>query len=411
MATGRDDVVATEGEAQLPLEVRVKKEASERSVRIERLMQKVEMLFQGEQLAGLRSKIRESLQVPQWGEHHDEGMYMDSHLALILENKERAKTDEFSAQIPEEMRTLLQEVVKKYDEILEKYAFLHDIAKKDCLTIKYEDGTEKAITWEEWQGMLPPALRENPDPVQFAAFARQAKIKQISYYQKEEKTGKEVTRPARKHGSVGAEEARSVEGLNIPPAVITAIENHEVAYQFTFANAKTYEKYFGQMSDEERRLALTGSYLDTVSALKSSGNPDLTNFLALEASKHNFDIHAAAKADAEIARLQSESILDGDKIKKMMDDVYNNRERVQLSAEELIGRIKDECKPTQYDVGVLAEKLALLVTAGTLSELQKTRIVELVSTGRVKSIGNEFGKVLGKNMNVVKGALQESEVR
>lgn len=84
-------------------------EENERPERIKRLGVLIELLFpgEGEQHAALRQKIKTSLDVPQWGAYHNEGMYMDAHLDLILRNLEALKKERFPlemADIPDEIK-------------------------------------------------------------------------------------------------------------------------------------------------------------------------------------------------------------------------------------------------------------------------------------------------------------------
>ena len=71
--------------------------------------------------------------------------------------------------------------------------------------------------------------------------------------------------------------------------MLAAIRAHEVAFSFENINVPTYDRYFGNFTQEERDFALTASYVDTMAAYQSEDGsnpkPDLTNFLALASSR------------------------------------------------------------------------------------------------------------------------------
>lgn len=396
------------------LEERVKQEAGTRAERVQRLTQQIETLFPGERLQSLRERITRSFEVPQCGEHHNEGMYMDTHLDLIGNNLENMRAGQFSAEMPEDVRSLLQTVATEHQETLARYAFLHDISKMDCLMIKYEDGKAITPTWEEWQTMLPDDLQKQPDPERFAAFAQAQKIKSIGYYWPEEMAKgvggkKQVTREGKKHGQEGADLLRKLGDVGVAQAVLTAIEKHEVAFNFANASSETYQRHFGSLTDEERGLALVASYSDTVSSFAASGKPDLSNFLHVLDARHNYTLLQVINADIEIADMQKRGELDGEKVKSVMERIRKIADRVPETVQELIVRIKHECLPTQYDLGLLEQKLSALVAVGTLSEAQKNQMLDMVAAGQVRSISKELGKALGRQMQVVYEALQASE--
>lgn len=118
------------------------------------------------------------------------------------------------------------------------YTFLHDISKADCLLLKYTDGQKKEVTWEEWQSGLPPEAKT--DPRAMKEYCDRQNIESISCYHKDAK-----------HGESGAEKLKPLqEKLAVPPKLLTAIEKHEVAYQFSKVDTKAYEKHLGSLSEE-----------------------------------------------------------------------------------------------------------------------------------------------------------------
>lgn len=86
-------------------EVRYAEEAASREARLERLRGQIERLFPLESTPEtVRSAIEDSLDVPQWGKYHNEGIYMDTHLDRILEVIDEMRAGEFPEEIPEYMR-------------------------------------------------------------------------------------------------------------------------------------------------------------------------------------------------------------------------------------------------------------------------------------------------------------------
>lgn len=391
------------------VEGRIDQEVSERPERVLRLKQKIESLFVGEELRDLRESIFQSLQVPQCGEYHNEGVYMDTHLDLILDNIKSALEGKVSDQLLEEDQILIVNIVKKHAHELEHYAFLHDIAKKDCLTIKKVSGTngeivEQKMTWDEWQAELPSELRDNPDPKKLLAYFKIAGIKSVSYYQKSDKN-----KAGRMHGKVGADQVREFNYSGVSESLLTAIELHEVAFLFTEISCKRYEKNFGEMNEEQRDLAVVASYLDAVSSLSDEGKPNLTNFKYLVDSKHNYELILSLRNSADLSMWEDVGLLDNVKVKRFLDHLYESDQRILLSTSEIVEKIKNECTPDSYNPEIFENKLAALVTTGVISSEQQKRLVRFVSIGKLKAIGDEMGEELGRNMRLANEALESSK--
>ncbi len=327
------EALRSESDLETVLDGEAEREAIERPGRLERLKGRVEQLFQGEKLAGLRGKVIESFGVPQFGPHHNEGMFMDSHLDGILSNIDRLRNGEFPDELPGGIRESFQTIANERTDELERYAFLHDIAKADRLRIRYEGKKEvDEPTWEEWRRRLPEAARE--DPVALRAFCKENNVKGFAYYQlSQSKRGGIV-----QHGAAGRQYLEGLgEDVGIAPAMLEAIAAHEIAYQFENANARTYQKHLGEMEKEERGLALLASFLDTSSSLKSDGAVDLHNFMALLDAKHNFELFEEV-ADV----LYADPALDPQKVKRSLGVLADKKVAIQESKEELLVRLRKE---------------------------------------------------------------------
>lgn len=358
-------------------------ERDSRPERLERLHAAIERLFPGEKAEALRQKIKDSLHVPQWGEYHNEGLFMDTHLDLILEQLGQVRTGEMPEAIPADVRSTMQETATTQEEVLEKYVFLHDISKMDTLLIKKKGPDGKAVnekvSWDDWQSRLPAGVQG--DPVAMRAWLKASGIEGISYYHPSDKTSE-----GKKHGEAGAEEARKL-GVEVDPSVLVAIENHEVAYQFSKPKAETYRTYFGTMSEAEKAMALTASYIDTVASLGKTGVPDISNFIALTVSKRNDELLRGVEVS-----LSAVEGLDPKKLEKKLKELStSDRPIPEKNTDQLLERVKKECKKTEYDVDALSEALQDVMKNGQIEHEDKGRILELVRSGKAEEIGRQYG--------------------
>lgn len=309
--------------------VQTKTEVKERPERLRELRARVEYLFPGPKMARLRNFIERSFDVPQFGPYHKEGMLMDVHLDLILATLEDIRAGHFPDQIPAEVKSLLQEVAKQYGEVLERYVFLHDIAKADCVRLKYVDKKTRDLNWHEWMKELPEGVGR--DPVALKKFCEERGIESISYFHQSAKEHKQ-------HGREGVELIRAMGGAGVPAAVLTAIDKHEVAYQFQGVKGETYAKHFAELEPAERDLALTASYIDTMASLDRNGRPRLENFLALCGSRHNFEIVQSLRQS-----LGAEQSVDRHKLDRRLYALLKQKEPIEEAVDMLVSRLRGEC--------------------------------------------------------------------
>ncbi len=382
----------------------LEKERDSRRERLTRLGGEADALFPGEPLAELRTDIKDrSFNVPQFGPHHNEGMFMDTHLERILAAIQDIKTGRFPDAVPSDARGWMQEVVTGNERTLAMYTFLHDISKPDSLTIKYTDGHSVEPAWNEWVAMLPEGV--NGDPVKLDAFCREQGITGISYFQK----GKGA-----KHGSMGAERLAALrEAIGIPQTVLTAINHHEVAYQFQNVAIKTYEKYFGDLSEEEIKWVVTASYIDTMGSLNEQGQPDLSNFRAMVDTVHNYrviqQVKAALQPDGQV--LEG---LDPKKAEKAILSLINEKTRFAEDPASMEVRLKQECRFSVYDSAKLEASLGALVLTSQIDEGTKVAILALIdsTTGRLSEAGfSAIRGKLGKANRLVNEALSAAEIK
>lgn len=388
------DEAAAEAPTEASLDMDAEREARERGERLERLRAKVEGLFQGEALAGLRAEILESFDVPQFGEHHNEGMCMDTHLDLILDNIAAIRAGEFPDALREDVRATMRSVADAYGETLERYAFLHDLSKKDCLTVRKLDGTSEEPTWSAWKAGFSDGA--HGDPVAVRKRCKADGVKSIGYFQVGNgKDGRKQHGLAARQALEGREEE-----VGVPTSVLTAIEKHEVAYQFTKPAARKYKEHLGGLSPEERDLALVASYVDTSASLRKDGRPDLSNFMTLVGSKRNFETIAEAER-----RLAADTGLDRRKVQTAIAKLMDLERGIEEGLDALVARLSKECAPTSYDPAKLEENFAALVRASVISEEEKAFVVASLAAGDLSAVGRRFGK----RMAAVTPALKASE--
>lgn len=364
-----------------------------RQVRVDRLNAVVAEIFPGPELRELRENIQRSFNVPQVGDYHNEGMFMDSHLDLILRNIEDVANGEFPQEISPAIREALTRAVRRDPESVKKYVFLHDISKADCLTVKFGE-EERALTWDEWQSLLAASdngrKAQTGDGQALRDFCAEQGITGVSYFQKTEDG-------TRQHGKTGAEELRGT-GLEQDVAMLTAIEAHEVAYSFQGIKVATYEKHFGDMDDDTRDFALLASYVDTMASLRQDGKPDLTNFLALAGSREKSE-------SLTLLQMQLDGVkLDRQKFDRAWAALRNSSE--PLTADMLAqveSKLRAECKLASYNIEKLRVAIEPLVADGTLTVEERDRLLEVAGTDP-----QGIGRVFGSKMRFLGSALKQA---
>ena len=383
---------------------RIATEKDQRPERIEKLTSEVERLFEGEQYSGLREKITRSFNVPQWGEYHNEGILMDTHLNRMIEVIEGFSQGEGSSDLPEKTRSSFEGLVAQYGDTLKKYVFLHDISKPDLLRIQWnpKEGEKKGRAWEgnleEFCVELGLSQDELSDPSRMAEFFASQDVKGVSYYHQgiENENGRKTE--SAKHGEHGAEHVGDeYEGV-VDPEILKAIELHEAAYQFEKVKPDTYKKLFGELGEEHKQLALLASYIDTASSYREDGGPDLTNFSFLLMSKDN-----AESLEVITSELASTVGLDKKKLENFLRALQG--EQTVLKIQEAIEKGKKEAKTTEYVLDTLKVTLDEVAGKGEITADEAAKVYELVSAGSM----SEIGKLFGKKMKIISAVLKASE--
>jgi hypothetical protein len=388
-----------------------RKEAGTRGERLEKLRAKTAELFPKPEQARLRAEIEASFDVPQVGDYHNEGMFMDTHLDGILTSIEAMASGSFSwpEGMPESTRRILEETAKNYREALERYTLLHDLAKKDTLRLSISEQTPEgaksedvAYSQAEWQALVPEEVRR--DPAKLLEFMQSQdqprKIVGISYFhQTGDKTPSGGKVPeGKKHGESGSEAIRNLGETGVDELTLTAITNHEVAYSFSAPNVDTYEKFFGGLSPEERDLVMVASFVDTMSSLRLDGSADPANFLALAVSRFNSE---ALKGLAD--NLGKNDKLEKKKVESALLALKKAGKPIDAAAE--LARLEKECRPTEYDPAKLDEMLGELMSKNALTAEEAADVRSLILANNQA----ELGKKYGKKMKDIRTAMIASE--
>lgn len=343
-----------------PLAERVERERDERVARIERLNRRVETLFAGEASRPLREEIRSTFDVPQWGKYHNEGMYLDTHLEKILSVIDDLYAGVFPSNVPDALKILLQDVVTSTPkEQFERYTFTHDIAKKRTMKLKFTDGTQQDVSWDEWNDFLLEPLRGHPDPVQLHAFLKARDVEGISYYRTESK-----------HGEAGVEVLNEF-GVDMDPIILKAIAHHEDAFVFSGIQADVYAEQFGSLSEQERRWAIAAGYTDVMGSYQSDDRdhdpsvPLLDVIVFVMDSKLNFDTIEALRArldtDSDIQNWKHTTRLKDTRIANDLSILLNQKTRL-VSADVLFERLKDSYHPKLIERSKIKSLILVLQT-------------------------------------------------
>ena len=392
-----------------PIE-RAKQETETRNERLERLWGMVNELFPSPEQADLRREIERSFHVPQWGEYHNEGMFMDRHFEEILHALEDVESGKMPENISPAERQMMQDIALRNHDALQRYVFLHDISKADLLRIESlaETGQKKGKAWEgsleQWyaESGVEEATRTNPSLLY--AELTSANLKGVSYYhQGIEVEGSGRKTEASKHGEDGKSKLETMGDVSVSHAVLEAIERHEVAYQFESVKVDTYRKYFESLGPDERGLALVASFVDTMGSWRKDGKPDLTNFLALLDSKHNYEV--ITELDRTFTEASAGIELNKKKVEAFFLALRKQASRITGAGDLLLQRSLRECKPTEYDADKLRSTLAELVSKSELAQAEMDEILGLVQARDMSAIGKKFGK----KMKTISIALKASE--
>lgn len=386
-------------ENEIMKEIYVWKEAQSRPERLKNLNRQTAELFPGKKLGSLREQVGKSFSVPQFGQHHNEGIFMDTHLQLMFQGMQEIELGNFPEDIPESIRQILQRTIAGNQDSLRKYIFLHDIAKTETLRVTYTEGKTEELTLDQWLAMIPSDARENP--VLLQNFMKEKGIQNISYYHKD-------TEP-KTHGEEGKKYLEQFGSeLDVPPHLLTAISLHEISYQFTKINVDTYNKFFSDLSPNEVAWVITASYLDTVASKGPNGKPMLENFKMMANSVHNGQI--LKQVEGTLAERREE--LDPKKVARVIQNLKKTEEVFPEGFSETIPRLIDECVWDKYDRNKLSSVLDALIMAGNITADQKDELLDAIGEDGLldETLVKKMRSHLGSANTIVNEALKSSRV-
>jgi hypothetical protein len=425
-------------------ELRFQKEQESQPERRKNLNKLIKELF--DESPKLEALIQTSYDVPQMGPHHNEGMYMDTHLELIISRIDDLAKGIVDPSLSPELRSILlrvggqgleEEAKMERVALLKKYALLHDIAKKDCLTLKpfsaddypkeelpsFEEDTDELarknpkiakikkslqsslravgeivlpekepieITWDEWIDMLPKELKTSTDPKALFKFLFDEGFGSISYVQDSAR---------RFHGPEGA---KTLHGHgDQDPLLIEAIAKHEKGFTFEVADTQRYDAIYGDLSEEEQDWVIAASYLDQSGSIKREGGTDISSIDRLLIARHNSKtIKKATKEfvakhqkhfDSEYYKMAS--------VDKALAPLFTKQSKLD-SKDAVLKVLNAEFRIVEYDLENVDAVLKDLVDnkGNPVPDTDKARLLELMQDGDYKTLGAEFGRRLGREM-------------
>lgn len=383
-----------------PLNERLAQETATRVARISSLSSTVDELFPGDSLAQLRADIKDSFNTPQLGKYHNEGVFMDTHLDLIVNTINDIRKGNFNASVPAEIKEILSAVSRAHHEDLLRYTLLHDLEKPSCLTVTFDDGTQRELQKQEALNLVPEDMRSNCTAAMNALKA--LSIAKISYFHPSEQ---------KQHGEAAVNKLRpNMEKLGISETILKAIELHEVAYQFDSPKAANFRKHFAKLSADEQAWALTACYIDLQSSLTEDGKPDISPFLTLVKAMQSSQIVSFLESQ----RKDGGQLVDGidpAKFDKFISKMLNDANPIELSAESALETCRNACRYPRYNGIQLRTGLDGLVQAGTINRETATLILSAASgddllifdQNRLSEVRSKLGKSNAEVSRVLKG--------
>jgi len=237
----------------------------------------------------LRTIVRASLDTPQFGPYHNEGIRMDAHLGAIMEAAASMMAGTFDytqlALAPEQtatLRAMLERVCREHAEELTTYAYLHDLKKPDCMNVERSDGTQRIFTMDEWKRIAADA---GGDDARVRDVLRAQGIVKIGYRQDAALTGDED----RDHGPEAEGTIRALAEHDPDVAtfvathdlILTGVGAHEMHFQRFPSSAKARawrDELATVFPPETIDFILTVNFLDIAGSKNADGSSDFSSF-------------------------------------------------------------------------------------------------------------------------------------
>lgn len=398
------------GEMTLPLapfrdarSERLAAETASRSERLRVLSEIVDKVFPAPEVSDIRAEIKETFSLPQFGKYHNEGVFMDSHLALILKTIEELRSGIIDPLVPEDVGEILRVTARSFHSELQRYTFLHDLEKPSCTTIVFKSGEKREVSTREAYAIVP--VEDRADCQRAYAAIEEQEIEKISYHHEK---GERV------HGPVAAARLgpRQAE-LGLSEVFMRAIALHEIAYQFTSGRADTFRRYFSALSADEQACVLTASYIDLKGSLQPDGQSDLSPFIHLLRAMKNHQTIAYIETQKNLGALGGD--IDQGKYQKYLAQLLKRDDVIADSLDEACRKAFQECRVSRYNRPLAVNKLSALV-GDSISQKQCEGIIEcFVGDGDIAILDSTrfsaLRSTLGKANAAINKALQEAELR
>ncbi len=333
------------------LKSRATQEQDSRPERLERLRGYISTLFPEKEQQNLREQVEESFNVPQWGKYHNEGLLMDTHLALIIERIEAIAAGSENADkalegLKPAIAVRIKNAITSNREMILRYTLLHDLEKRATIGLNKKNEKGKRVTenmsWEEWQKILA----QYPDPSSLRTYFQEQKIESIGYHD---------------HGEKGA--ALS-ENIGIDARIVKAIRFHELGFN---ADAKTKTLRSREpIESDDIDFIVAVNFLDQSSSLREDGTSDVSMILRVERLIENIRTIQAIEI---LHKEQDLSGYDAEDVKKAIDNLEkrsDDGERLTNANEERASILAAN-KLKNVDSEKLKSKLQALISAKNLT--------------------------------------------
>ncbi len=320
---------------------RAEQEGASRAERLERLGNYVDELFPGESNESLRTQIRESFDVPQWGEFHNEGLLMDTHLNLIIERIEAICGDEATSQdalqgVESVVAERIRRAVRSDRETTLRYALLHDVEKRNTLGFNKKNDKGKRetqnVAWAEWQQIFA----EHPDPTSLRTHFQSLGIDGIGYIE---------------HGDKGAE---VVSAYGVDSRIAKGIRFHELGFQKDVKTGKIRSR--GAVDEGDIDFIVAVNFLDQSSSHGKDGEANTKAMLRVERMLYNIGIMQDIETLQKSADLSAYDAEDVAKTVQKLEGRSDANERLGDVVTEW-GKIREMHKLKKVSGEILAQQM------------------------------------------------------
>ena len=352
----------------------------------------------------LKQLIRESLDTPQYGPYHNEGLKMETHLGLMMENIAAIADGSFDFHAlglgPESEKIVKETITAAIQANLDNmkiYAYLHDLEKPNCMALKLADKSQKILSLKEWKQVLES---HNYDEAAVLEYLKGLGAKSITYRHEEGLTGG----AAKDHGPEGGKTIRQLAKIDpgiaafIPgrELILTGIENHEMHFQ-VFSGSRSAKQYYQNLVElfkpEEISFIYAVCLIDIASSLGPDGNPDYSGF------RNMVEAHICYQLVQDFAEQQKAQG------KPLKSDDYNSLMNAQgfKAVQERIAKLS--AAPAKKSLGqaeidkILAKWSELGISEDLHSAFEEA-LHEENYAAKLASLG--LAKVMGKIKNILK---------